>query len=414
MVQAAIFGFGNIGSGVAAVIEQNQAQICNAVPEGLHVKYILDIRDFPDSPFADRIVHDIDVILSDPEIKVVCETMGGKEPAFTFSKRALEKGISVCTSNKELVEAYGPVLLQTAKEHNCTYLFEASVGGGIPLITPLISCLAQENVMNITGILNGTTNYILSKMERYGADFATVLKEAQELGYAERNPAADVEGHDTGRKISILSSLITGKTVRFDDIYTEGITKITPADFEYAKAHDYSIKLLGLCRRYPEGGPEYPEKIDVMTAPFLVPSDHPLHHVSDVFNGVLVHGNMVDDLMFYGRGAGSLPTGSAVVADMLLAVKNQGRTVPVKWSPDVLKPSSADDCVNRFFVRFPAASKEKAAAAFAELTDSVWEMPDSLSSEEKEYAFVSVPVPEKTFREALEKAGGATSVIRVL
>ena len=409
MIQAAIFGFGNIGSGVAAVLEENCKQVAKAVPGGIHVKYILDIRDFPDSPFADRIVHDIDVILSDPEIKVVCETMGGKEPAFTFSKRALEKGISVCSSNKELVEAFGPELLRIASENHCSYLFEASVGGGIPLLTPLLQNLAQEEIQSVTGILNGTTNYILTKMERYGADYAQVLKEAQDLGYAERNPAADVEGHDTGRKISIISSLISGKTIRFADIYTEGITKITPVDFTWAKANGYSIKLLGRSKKAADPSGDGTAQIEVMTAPFLVKEGHPLYGVCDVFNGVLVHGNMVDDVMFYGRGAGKLPTGSAVVADMILAAKNIGQTVPVEWNPEVLVPVPSGECINAFFVRMNSTDAEKTRTVFADKISAVWSAQD-----DAEFVFVTCQMQENCFFDLLGKAGEALSVIRVL
>ena len=413
MIQAAIMGFGNIGSGVAAVLESNHEQISRVIPGGIHVKYILDIRDFPDSPYADRIVHDLDTILADPEIKVICETMGGKEPAFSFSKKALEKGISVCSSNKELVEAFGPQLLETAREHNCSYLFEASVGGGIPLITPLLSCLGQEDILSITGILNGTTNYILTKMEHFGADYETVLKEAQELGYAERNPAADVEGYDTGRKISILSSLITGKTVRFADIHTEGITKITPADFAFTRKNGYTIKLLGLSRRKPPVrtagvSSDADEQIEVMTAPFLIPENHPLHGVMDVFNGVLVSGNMVDDLMFYGRGAGKYPTGSAVVADMMLAARNPGSTVPVRWDPQVLTPVPSQDCINTFYIRFDAEKKASVCAAFEGMIREEWQ------GTAGECAFITVPLPEGDFFEVLGKADGVRSTIRVL
>ena len=412
MIQAAVLGFGNIGSGVVAVLEENREQVAKVIPGGINVKYILDIREFPDSPYADRIVHDIDVILSDPEIKVVCETMGGKEPAFTFSKRALEKGISVCSSNKELVEAFGPELIRTAAENNCSYLFEASVGGGIPLLTPLIQCLAQENIESVTGILNGTTNYILTKMEREGAPYEEVLKEAQALGYAERNPEADVEGHDTGRKISIISSLISGKTIRFDDIHTEGITKISTDDIKWAKENGYSVKLLGLTRKISapdalsaSGGSVH---MEVMTAPFLVPEGHPLYSVSDVFNGVLVHGNMVDDLMFYGRGAGKLPTGSAVVADMILAAKNVGSTVPINWDSEVIQPAASTEFKNVFYVRVDAGQKETAGALFAEQIDKEWS-----GEADSEYVFITKPLREADFFARIEKLTSAQS-IRVL
>ena len=358
MIQAAVFGFGNIGSGVVTVLEENREQIAKVIPGGISVKYILDIRDFPDSPFADRIVHDIDVILSDPEIKVVCETMGGKEPAFTFSKRALEKGISVCSSNKELVEAFGPELLRIASENHCSYLFEASVGGGIPLLTPLLQNLAQEEIQSVTGILNGTTNYILTKMERY---------------------------------------------------YTEGITKITPADFTWAKANGYSIKLLGRSKKAADPSGDGTAQIEVMTAPFLVKEGHPLYGVCDVFNGVLVHGNMVDDVMFYGRGAGKLPTGSAVVADMILAAKNIGQTVPVEWNPEVLVPVPSGECINAFFVRMNSTDAEKTRTVFADKISAVWSAQD-----DAEFVFVTCQMQENCFFDLLGKAGEALSVIRVL
>ena len=298
MIQMAVLGFGTVGGGVVEVIDRNQDVIRKTVPEGIFVKYILDLRDFPGSPYNDRVTHDYQDILGDDEISVICETMGGREPAYTFTKKALERGISVCTSNKELVAAHGPELLEIARNHNCSYLFEASVGGGIPLIRPINACLRQEDITAVFGILNGTTNYILTRMEKSGLTFEDALKEAQEKGYAERNPAADVEGHDACRKIAILSSLISGKTVRYEDIPCEGISNITTADFSYARSIKRAIKLLGVSRKLADGG------ISVRTAPFLVREDHPLHSVQDVFNGVFVHGNMVDDLMFYGRGAG--------------------------------------------------------------------------------------------------------------
>ena len=235
MVYAAILGYGTVGSGVAHVLSENSEMIAWKAGEEVSVKYILDLRDFPQDPNADKVVHDFRIILEDPQVSVICETMGGLEPAYTFSKQALLAGKSVCTSNKELVAAHGPELLRLAREHNCNYLFEASVGGGIPIIRPMNYSLTAEVIDGITGILNGTTNYILTRMKQDGADFETVLREAQEKGYAERNPEADVEGHDACRKIAILSSLMLGKTVHYEDIYTEGITAITSADFLYAK-----------------------------------------------------------------------------------------------------------------------------------------------------------------------------------
>ena len=248
MIQIAVLGFGTVGSGDVELIDKNQDAIRARFPEGVHVKYILDIREFPGSPYADRVVHDMNVILEDPEVSIVCETMGGKEPAHTFSKSALERGKSVCTSNKELVAAFGPELIRIAAEHNCSYLFEASVGGGIPVIRPLLSALTQEKITSILGILNGTTNYIMTRMEDEGMGFDEVLKIAQEKGYAERNPEADVEGHDACRKIAILSSLVAGKTVRYEDIPCEGISRITTEDMKYARSMNMAVRLLGMNR----------------------------------------------------------------------------------------------------------------------------------------------------------------------
>ena len=253
MIQIAVLGYGTVGSGVVEVINKNQKEVSKKAGVGIAVKYILDLRDFPGDPMEDKVVHDYDIILNDPEVKIVCETMGGVEPAYTFSKKALLAGKSVCTSNKELVANHGPELIRIAKENNCNYLFEASVGGGIPIIRPLNASLTPERIDGITGILNGTTNYMLTKMDDEGMDYAEVLAQAQAKGYAERNPEADVEGYDACRKIAILSSLVYGKTVRYEDIYTEGITKISKADFKYAKAMNRSIKLLAMWHTRSQG-----------------------------------------------------------------------------------------------------------------------------------------------------------------
>ncbi|MBQ8973903.1 MAG: homoserine dehydrogenase [Clostridia bacterium] len=402
MIQTAVFGFGNIGGGVVDVIEGNQSEIVKRIPEGMAVKYVLDIRDFPDSPYRDRVVHDIDIILNDPEIRVVCETMGGKEPAFTFTKRALERGISVCSSNKELVEAHGAELLEIARKNHCSYLFEASVGGGIPLLRTLIESLSQERVTSILGILNGTTNFILSKMEAVGADYAQTLKEAQELGYAERNPTADVEGHDTGRKIAILSSLMTGKTVHYDDITVEGISAITSSDFDWAHRKGYTIKLLGRSARADSG-------LQVLTAPYLVPKTHPLAMVNDVFNGVFLHGNMVDDVMLYGRGAGKLPTGSAVVADMLEAAAHQGETVPVRWSNEVLTPLPKSQNADRYCVRVPSANRADAERALEGMVEEVWSNED-----DHEFVCATKRIEAGELEARLNQLGDSVSRIRIL
>ena len=394
MIEAAVFGFGTVGSGVVELIDKNQEQICRQVPEGIHIKYILDIREFPGSPYADRVVHDIEQILSDPEIRICCETMGGKEPAFTFTRRALEKGISVCTSNKELVESRGTELLKVAREHQCSYLFEASVGGGIPILRPLRCCLAQEDITSVMGILNGTTNYILTKMENEKAAFEDVLKKAQEMGYAERNPEADIEGHDCCRKIAILASLITGKKAAYEEIPCEGITDITQEDFEAAAAIGRKVKLLGVASRKGNG------HFAVRTAPFLLTSENPLYAVSDVFNGILVHGNMVDDLMFYGRGAGKDATASAVVSDVIELALTAGHTIPGGWSEEKLNIASGtlqDDEVFRYMIRVDIRQKEAAISAFGiseEAAEGIWR-----SEEKQQIAFVTEPMSDQDFEE---------------
>ena len=336
MINVAVLGYGTVGSGVVEVIEKNKDMVNKKSAQELEVKYILDLRDFPGDPYEDKVIHDFNTILHDDSVTIVCETMGGVGAAYQFTKQALERGKSVCTSNKELVAKHGPELLQIAREHNCNYLFEASVGGGIPIIRPLNYSLTAEKIEAINGILNGTTNYILSKMEKEGADFAAVLKEAQDKGYAERNPEADVEGYDACRKIAILSSLAFGQQVDFEDIYTEGITSITAEDIRYATAMNKSIKLLGNSWRV-DG------KIYAMVCPMLLDNAHPLSGVNDVFNAIFVRGNMVDETMFYGKGAGKLPTASAVAADVVDCVKHTGKNIKILWNPEKLTLSDLGD-----------------------------------------------------------------------
>ena len=403
MIQMAVLGFGTVGSGVVELIDRNQDVIRKTIPEGIHVKYILDLRDFPESPYNDRVTHDFQDILNDPEISVVCETMGGKKPAYQFTAALLERGVSVCTSNKELVAAHGPELLKTARSHNCSYLFEASVGGGIPLIRPICSCLTQENITAVFGILNGTTNYIMTRMEKAGLSFEAALKEAQERGYAERNPEADVEGHDACRKIAILSSLISGKTVRYEDIPCQGISRITTDDFTYARSMKMAIKLLGVSRRGEDGS------LSVRTAPFLVRADHPLHSVQDVFNGVFVHGNMVDDLMFYGRGAGKYPTASAVVSDVMECAKNPGRTAAILWDDEVLAIADPMQETYQYFVRLPASCAAQADKVFAGAEKLVCS-----GAPADETAFVTAAMTEKEMTEALKSFGDVKQCIRLL
>lgn len=358
MIHVAVLGYGTVGSGVVEVIENNKTLVNKKACEELNVKYILDLRDFPGDPYEAKVVHDVNVILDDPEVSIVCETMGGVRPAYDFTKNALLKGKSVCTSNKELVANHGPELLQIAKENNCNYLFEASVGGGIPIIRPINEALTAEKLEAITGILNGTTNYILTKMQNEGANFDDVLKQAQDLGYAERNPEADVEGYDACRKIAILSSLMVGKNVKYEDIYTEGITKITADDFVYAKAMGKSIKLLAMSKALEQG-------TLAMVSPCMIDASYPLYMVQDVFNAILVKGNMLGDAMFYGKGAGKLATASAVVGDVIECARNMGRTLPIFWEAENEQLVDIAEVERAFFVRAKASAKADVEAAFA-------------------------------------------------
>lgn len=402
MVYAAILGYGTVGSGVAHVLEENRDMINKKAGEAISVRYILDLRDFPGDPNEDKVVHDFDIILQDPEVSVICETMGGLEPAYTFSRKALLAGKSVCTSNKELVAAHGPELLQLARENNCNYLFEASVGGGIPIIRPMNYSLTAEKIDGITGILNGTTNYILTKMKREGADFETVLKEAQEKGYAEKNPEADVEGHDACRKIAILSSLMLGKTVRYEDIYTEGITRITVEDFRYAKELERTVKLLAISKLTDEG-------CFVMVAPFMISNTNPLHGIHDVYNAVFVHSNMLGDSMYYGKGAGKLPTASAVVSDVVDCARHQGKTVMCFWDAEEVKPIDYRTVVRRFFVRADSREFEEAKA---QETFGVIEV-IRLADKPQEYGFVTPPMTEQAFAERKNSVKGILGRIRL-
>ena len=325
MAKIAVLGYGTVGSGVVEVLQTNNASIEKRAGENIEIKSVLDLRDFPGDPIQEKIVHDVDVIINDPEIDVVVEVMGGIEPAFTFVKKALEAGKSVCTSNKALVAAHGPELLAMAKSRNLNFMFEASVGGGIPIIRPLNQCLTADEITQITGILNGTTNYILTKMSRDGSSYEEVLKEAQQLGYAERNPEADVEGYDACRKIAILTSLAFGSTVNYEDVCTEGITKISTEDFAYAEKIGCVVKLLATSKKIND-------KVYAITAPFLIEKEHPLYNVNDVLNGIYIKGNVIGDVMFFGAGAGKLPTASAVVADVVDCVKHKGKNVMTVWS----------------------------------------------------------------------------------
>ena len=347
MAKIAVLGHGVVGSGVCEVIHENQESIIRRAGQPIEVKRILDLRDFDGLPYRDKFTKNFDDILNDNEISIVVEVMGGVSPAFEFSVASLKKWKSVVTSNKELVAAKGAQLLKIARENNCNYFFEASVGGGIPIIRPMHMCLAANEIDEIAGILNGTTNFILTKMIKEGTSFDEALKTAQDLGYAERNPAADVEGYDACRKICILASLAFGRHVYPEYVHTEGITKITLEDVAYAESWGGVIKLIGEAKRIPES-----ERIECLVAPAFVNGESQLANIDDVFNGVLVRGNATGDVVFYGKGAGKLPTASAVVADVIHEAKVSGTSTSLTWkdsSENFVLPY--DEVESAFYVR---------------------------------------------------------------
>ena len=355
MVKIAILGFGTVGSGVAEVLTGHEQHIADKLKDLIQLKYILDVRDFPGSPFASCFVKDFSVIENDPEVDIVVETIGGATVALDFTRRALGAGKSVVSSNKELVATHGYELLQLAKEKNVSYLFEASVGGGIPILRPLSQCLAANEILEIRGILNGTTNYILTRMIRAGLSFDLALQEAQEKGYAERDPSADIEGHDACRKICILSAIAFGRHIYPDQVPTEGITRVTLADVAYADAAGQKIKLLGRAFRDKATG-----KVCAYVAPHLVDGENPLAGVEDVFNAITVIGDATGDVMFYGKGAGKYPTASAVVADVIDAAKHLKTRKYLDWGPG--GDDAAEDTGtlhSRWYVRI----REEAGAA---------------------------------------------------
>lgn len=358
MIKVAVLGYGNIGSGVVQVLLKNKETIAKKAGDEIVPACVLDLRDFPGDVMEDKVVKDINLITQNPEISIVVETMGGTKPAYAFVKACLEAGKHVATSNKELVAAHGPELLEIAKAHHVSFLFEASVGGGIPIIRPLVSSITSDEVTEITGILNGTTNYMLTKMSEDGLDYDAVLEDAQERGYAERNPAADVEGHDARRKIAILSSLAFGKYVDYEDVYTEGITKITSADFAYAKVLGSRIKLFGTSKKKDDGS------ISTMVCPVMITNEHPLFAVNDVMNAILVRGESMGDLMFYGAGAGKLPTASAVVADVVNAARNPKITEIAPYEPGKMTVSDHLKSTHSYFVRVKGSDANAVAESF--------------------------------------------------
>lgn len=402
MIQIAVMGYGTVGSGVVEVLNTNQASINRRAGDEINIKYVLDLREFPGDPIETKLIHDFETIINDPEIRIVVEVMGGVEPAYTFTKRCLEAGKSVCTSNKELVARHGAELLEIAKERELNYLFEASVGGGIPIIRPLNSSLTADEIIEITGILNGTTNYILSQMTHEGIDFDTALKEAQEKGYAERNPEADVEGYDACRKIAILTSLASGCQVDYEDIYTEGITKVTAEDIKYARKMGRAIKLLATSKK--ENG-----RFFAMVAPFLISELHPLYSVNDVFNAIFAKGNVLGDVMFYGSGAGKLPTASAVVADVVDAAKHLHRNIMTFWSSEKLELTDLSSAKRRFFVRVKG-NKKTDAIKMAEIFGPIEVVSADLAGE---FGFITGEYTEAEYKERAAKTDAVIHMIRV-
>ncbi len=383
-MKVAILGYGTVGSGVFEVIKENSEIIEKRVGRPIEVKYVLDLRDFPGDPVEPYLVHDYSPIIEDPEVEIIAEVMGGVNPAYQYVKEALLRGKSVCTSNKELVAKHGAELIRIAAEKKCNFLFEASVGGGIPVIRQFIRSITADEVQQVSGILNGTTNYMMTKMREEGLSFDEVLKDAQARGYAERNPAADIEGHDACRKIAILTSLAYAKNVNYEDIYTEGITGITSEDVAYAAALGRGIKLLG--RSYAKEG-----KIYAMVSPMMIQQNNPLYPVNGVFNAILVRGNMLGDVMCYGMGAGKSPTASAVVSDVIDVAKHPGVNIPILWDEESIVLGDKDQMEIRFFVRVPMEEKERAEAEFA-IAETV-----AIPEKPEEFAFVTEMMTEGDF-----------------
>jgi len=399
MIKVAVLGYGIVGSGVVSVFEKNAAQITRNAGSEIQVKYILDICDFPGDRFETLIIKDFETIINDPEIQVVVEAIGGTGPALDFTKRSLEAGKNVVTSNKELVAEYGSELMKLAAEKEVNYLFEASVGGGIPVIRPLAQCMTANIISEIYGILNGTTNYILTSMEKNNANFADALKEAQQKGYAEADPTDDIEGYDTCRKICILSSLAFGRHIYPKDVPTEGITKITINDLNYASKLGYEIKLLGRARAIGD-------KTAVYVAPHLVNKDNLLSIVSYVMNGVVVRGNAVGNVVLCGAGAGKLPTASAVVADVIDTAKHLKARKWIGWADSdpsfIADPTLIDSA---WYIRTNTSrdkiKREFGAVLFAEDTGD-------------ENAFITSVISGKKVEELLSRGITASSVFRIL
>lgn len=411
MAKIAVLGYGVVGSGTVEVFYKNKENLEKKAGEPLDIKYILDVRDFPDSPYADKFVKDFNVILNDPEVSVVSEVIGGLKPAYDFVKSALTAGKSVVTSNKELVAAKGAELLAIAREKNANFFFEASVGGGIPIIKPIHTCLEANEIDEIAGILNGTTNFILTKMIRDGIGFDEALKTAQELGYAERNPTADVEGIDACRKICILASLAFGRHVYPESVHTEGITKITLEDVSYIDSYNAKIKLIGCARR------ENKDEISIGVFPAVIMDESQLAGVNDVFNAILVRGDATGDVVFYGKGAGKLPTASAVVSDIVSAVKHSDTSRSLTWidsEQSFVRPFEEFTCAN--YIRVSVKDSKFAKIAVQEIFGDVKYL-STKGSNSGELAFITGVMREKDVQDkcaGLPEEFGVPVRIRVL
>ena len=399
MINVAVLGFGVVGSGTVEVLDRNSAKIAQSAGQDIRVKYILDIRDFPESPYKNLLISDFETILNDADIAVVVETIGGAAIAYDFTKRCLAAGKSVVTSNKELVAAHGYELLKLAAEMNANYLFEASVGGGIPVIRPIAQCMAANQISEIYGILNGTTNYILTEMVKNGAEFSDALADAQKKGYAEADPSADIDGHDACRKICILSSLAFGRHIYPQYVQSEGIRGITTDDVRFAERLGYKIKLLARARASGD-------KAAIYVAPHLIKNDSPLASVDGVMNSIVVRGNAVGDVMFYGAGAGKMPTASAVAADIIDAVKHLRSRKLLGWD-DGGEESVADPALleSAWYVR-TNATREKVGHEFGEVIFADGDGP--------EIAFKTAFMTGRKARELLDRGIPALSLFRVL
>ena len=404
MIKAAVLGYGTVGSGVYNVIRENKELINERAGQEIEIKYVLDLRKFPGDPVEKILTDNFDDIVNDPEVKIVVEVMGGIGAAYEFTKRSLEAGKNVCTSNKELVAEHGLELMRIARENDVNYFFEASCGGGIPVIRALNDCLTADAIDQITGILNGTTNFILTEMtQKDGVSFSKVLKQAQENGFAERDPSADIDAYDPARKIAILSSIIFGSSVDYKDVYTEGIRKISAEDIRYASTLGYAVKLLAEAKKTEDG-------IRVYVAPFLLAEDHPLYPINGVMNAVYVHGNMLGDAVFTGAGAGSLPTASAVVADVIDAARHDGKRAYCGWKHDEkLVLASNDSIKRRFLVRIYTEDQADANRVFAPdgFLDTV-----SVGELEDEVAFITGELTEQEFDAKYRDFGKAISRLR--